>query len=558
MDIDFPMVTRWNKQPPGSKSDSEKSSDGTSASENRSPDQRPTRPLDLDIHRAQVAKENIDYIRHLGLPTPVDTRNAENADEGWVYLNLLINMAQLHTINVTPAFIRKSIAHHSTKFELSKDARKIRWKGGCPPAEPSDESDSGREVITESSPDLKQEPINGKHAKDNSGFASTDSASARFRKSLQSLSSERNRFTDSTDPSTEPSKGTDKSKPASAFDYKPIFLKERALPQDYSLSDESDQIHSRHGIDDPIGQDLSTHGNGISHHYSGKSEDDGLLIYYGNSLFYCDLNPDREAQEGNMTTEIASAPKQVLGLYVTTDHSDQGQHGLTVTNPQDTFNYSVDEERLPSFVLAPMSEIVDRPGEYVELQASGIGGVLPEDHFMVHVRRRLQPFPRKKAPVAAEFPKRGPRPIMDDEIDSTIRFDLPASKLPPPSYVFLPLSSSQSSNGLGCDEYPSESSDDGEVEPSDEYYPAPPAFLSQFSTDASEQRRAADEGDDESGSRFSMGSRHSTKVGDSDTEPDGRSEFDRAAVLSRPIGVNTGSLVATVGDGSAASLTSNP
>jgi len=50
--------------------------------------------------------------------------------EGWVYLNLLCSLAQLHMINVTPDFVRSAVSGISTKFQLSPDGRKIRWRGG--------------------------------------------------------------------------------------------------------------------------------------------------------------------------------------------------------------------------------------------------------------------------------------------------------------------------------------------------------------------------------------------------------------------------------------------
>jgi len=70
----------------------------------RSPEQRPTRPLDLDPNRAQNPSENVEYIRHLGLSTPqLALDESADAPDGrrMEYLNLLINMAQLHIMNVT-------------------------------------------------------------------------------------------------------------------------------------------------------------------------------------------------------------------------------------------------------------------------------------------------------------------------------------------------------------------------------------------------------------------------------------------------------------------------
>ncbi|PBP17935.1 frequency clock protein [Diplocarpon rosae] len=65
------------------------------SSDDTSPSQRPTRPLDLDPDRAQVPADNVDYIRHLGLSTPnFNSENSSDSDvgadsEGWIYLNLL-------------------------------------------------------------------------------------------------------------------------------------------------------------------------------------------------------------------------------------------------------------------------------------------------------------------------------------------------------------------------------------------------------------------------------------------------------------------------------------
>ncbi|PBP22539.1 frequency clock protein [Diplocarpon rosae] len=97
------------------------------SSDDTSPSQRPTRPLDLDPDRAQVPADNVDYIRHLGLSTPnFNSENSSDSDvgadsEGWIYLNLLVNMAQLHIINVTPDFVREALADVSERFQAASD-----------------------------------------------------------------------------------------------------------------------------------------------------------------------------------------------------------------------------------------------------------------------------------------------------------------------------------------------------------------------------------------------------------------------------------------------------
>jgi hypothetical protein len=94
-------------------------------------EQRPTRPLDLDPYRAQVPEENMEYIRHLGFSPPdAEEMKAQPDGHGWIYLNVLTNMAQLHFANVTPMFIQKAITEYSKMLELSPGGRKVRWKGG--------------------------------------------------------------------------------------------------------------------------------------------------------------------------------------------------------------------------------------------------------------------------------------------------------------------------------------------------------------------------------------------------------------------------------------------
>lgn len=93
--------------------------------------QRPTRLQDVDPNRAQVATENMEYLRHLGF-TPPDVLSGKPLEDGqgWLHLNLLVNMAQLHTLNVTPDFVKDALIRYSSRLELSGDQRKIRWKGG--------------------------------------------------------------------------------------------------------------------------------------------------------------------------------------------------------------------------------------------------------------------------------------------------------------------------------------------------------------------------------------------------------------------------------------------
>jgi Frequency clock protein len=557
MDLDLPKVNPGFKPPLESNSESEKSSDGRSASGNRSPDQRPTRPLDLDIHRAQVAEENVEYIRHLGLPTPTGQHDPEHPDDGWLYLNLLISMAQLHTINVTPAFVRKSIAHLSTKFELSTDARKIRWKEFRRGIESSDDSDSCAEIAVGSSPDLVNRPRTSKVTSGNASsdnVASSGSPNEGVSRTLQSLSSERHPCTNPTDISIQPPKLTGTSKPESSFDYKPILVEDPATLHSTIVYDDLD-IASAQGVDEATGQDLNRQADGMNHNYARRFEEDGPIIYYKNPLFYCDMSGNKQARRSNVA-KMSSVSEHVLGVPVPTAWVNEEYDEQSLIHVGNTYNNSAIDDKLPSLDLIPLTDVVDCQDDSLELPASGIGGVLPDDHFMLRVQLKRRRTPVENAHGSARRRFCQTRPSIEDERLTTTRVNLPASKLPPPSYMFIPLSS-ESSAGLDSGGSFSEDPDDSDVGFLEEVYPNRSAMLKRFPTDSSTQHRATGEEGELIDSYESPDTPDSSQGENPYADADGDSGFDRAAVLERPLGIITGSLAVTVGAGSAASVVSN-
>lgn len=58
-------------------------------------------------------------------------KDQEDADpQGYVYLNLLTNMAQLHTMSVTLPFVKQAIRTFPNCLELNEDGTKVRWRTG--------------------------------------------------------------------------------------------------------------------------------------------------------------------------------------------------------------------------------------------------------------------------------------------------------------------------------------------------------------------------------------------------------------------------------------------
>jgi Frequency clock protein len=533
-----------------SKSSSERSSP-PSTSGSRSPDQRPTRPLDLDIHRAQVAEENIDYIRHLGLSTPKFDADRDKYDDSWVYLNLLINMAQLHIFNVTPAFVRRSVSHFSTKFELSKDGCKIRWKGGPSRTELSGDSTSGADATAASSPDTHEQVYSSRRTRRGAGSENVTSKGPTLR--LNSSSSRRRNVSAVAPADIRRQPVTDRARPRSEFDYEPVLLNLRAARLRTNSDEGSDQTTSLQGFDEQTGAELDSHPNNLSRTGPGYAEDDGTIFYYRNPLFYCDMSADKEHHRREaMRVQLAS--DRIVG--VPRPHATQARF------PEDnaelsSFQHEVsmrdhDDESLSAFNLAPLSQVIDQREKYVDLPASGIGGVQPDDHFILNVERKHLKVPLASLKPHSQRRETGRRAVICEEMISSNRIDLLPSRLPPASYIFFSSPSGSSTSVEGDEDYTNDP-DDSEIGPADEDQPAPPAFLTRFSSSSSRPQRVTSESDD-ADSDFLMKLHNSTCSTNSSLSSEHAGELDRDGVVDRMVTV---SLAATAGDETAASFASS-
>lgn len=416
-----------------------------------SPDQRPTRPLDLDPFRAQVPSENMEYIRHLGFTPPdMETGASPQLDHGWIYLNLLINMAQLHTINVTPDFVKTAVAEYSSKFELSHDGRKIRWRGGVD--ESKNSSGSSSEYMSGGSP-FGASGSNEYIKTGNSGSSGSNLDPERRAKRLAKAQ---------------------KQKEQDKFTYTPIFFHkdESEDDEDYYGCDVGSSSYSLLQRQQP--GDSSGLGSSNMHSSSTrKRRDDGPMIFYNKANFCTDLSGDLRGLSARQIDSIDVTKTRVLGIP---------------NNPQSTIESHTSERRGP--YGTPLTDVgaKDAPqtlpsvsnfhfspqysnGESgtpatVDFEASGIGGVHPADNFSIKVRRAYarssspdmpQQPPHKKRLYAqgivkifkdwantrdqdASAKKRSPR--IKEEILSASCKPLPSSSLPPAS--FLPFDSTSS------------------------------------------------------------------------------------------------------------------
>lgn len=370
------------------------------------PEQRPTRPNDLDPDRAQIPADNIEYIRHLGLVPPEllpdATQEAPDVSpdaEGWVYLNLLCNLAQLHMINVTPDFVRAAVSEISTKFQLSPDGRKIRWRGGS----------EGTRLTSDSSAESSQ-----KSARLSSGgFKGSRKSKSKRQKTGHSMG-------DSGSSSKDASKfGPQASFSSDSFHYKPLFVRQDS-PNGVASFD--DTLSSFGPVEDSNLGESRYNLSGSSSWNRKKRRHDGAIIYYSGAPFCTDLSgdPGDASPATYMMSSVQVATESLTRahrpLYRSPSGSNIGIRPLShpiLLATADVALKTDEEEDPPGFATdsgdetseADMELSWSDEAQYLELhplEPCGLGGVLPEDHFMVVVTTK-----RPKVDAAKAITKHG-------------------------------------------------------------------------------------------------------------------------------------------------------
>ncbi|KAG8162099.1 hypothetical protein KVR01_007864 [Diaporthe batatas] len=353
-------------------------------------EQRATRPRDLDPDRVQVPSENMQYIRHLGVTAPKDlgetrfrSQDVSIDAEGWIHLNLLCNLAQLHILNVTPSYIRSAISEKSAKFQLSRDGRKIRWRGGV----------EGTKFSSDSS---------GNSSQRSPETEGTDGSNEQGQRKRQRKSEH------ASDPSDQSHNQTklvpQNSVSSEGFHYKPLFLHNRSSSAETSM-DETGSQASFGAVENSNMNSRSTgfvSGSGSSPRK--KRRNDGAIIYYNGAPFCTDLSGD--PGDVSPATYLASSSQdnaskdteaESPGLNRTMSGSSLPFRPL-VDGPEQT---DVDMDQEPELVTDdgelsesdtgfefPWCDNSEKPQLKplaAQLEPCGLGGVTPEDHFAILV-----------------------------------------------------------------------------------------------------------------------------------------------------------------------------
>lgn len=448
--------------------DMSRSNNPSGSSTSSPPPQRPTRPFDLDPDRAQVPADNVEYIRHLGLSTPrLMTNESEDVDseaDGWVYLNLLTNMAQLHMINVTPDFIRSAVSEVSEKFQLSSDGNRIRWRGGTVGTRLSSDSDASS---------TRNQSHNGSDDVDELTRKRRKLEAGKFDTRATALGATHGHL--------------------KSFQYKPLFRHRNSSSSGANSFDENEVPvdYSRGDMSMPSQPHL-WNGNGRSSSASNSRRDNGPIVFYSGARFFTDLSGDRSMTRGPLHVTCvedqgySTHTHPVLGSAKARDAFPMNRTPSGSILPLRPFRAlawltSEDESEVPSPIASDETDIEfktewsDDSGPATPLmsfEATGLGGTQPADHFAVRVETRRKKFPshkslkhprtlsksyslRKLSHIIAQSSldlsrnlqvKGGTPPLaylsINTEVISTKYVELPPSILPPPTAYYDSVSSS--------------------------------------------------------------------------------------------------------------------
>lgn len=522
-----------------------------------SPDQRPTRPLDLDIDRAQLAADNMQYIQHLGLSTPQFGGSLKEGERSpWMFLTLLTGLAQLHTLNVTPEFIRRAVKKFSQRFELSKDGLKVRWAGGPDGTRFAPDVEKAIEVAAVGQHNSVDDTGTGGSNQTSKTNSTSNAALASYtscedkRSGLQtsSDSNQQHRLPMDTSNVQSSSNLTNNNSTCSAFGYKPIVLRERQTGHD-EYRDSGEFFDTSSGDSSGLAHAFS------KSNLSQRGRDEGLITFYNNPYFCSDFSS--ELEPSNMESTRPFVVGETLGLSVPEiPESPLRSHDATyftaqfAPKPFDVETLS-DEQRakfdasLPKLsMLPPIDEAGEAETMPLEFDVCGLGGVRPEDNFALDVKLHMVTAPDRGQGATIKqlpFSRREYSQKFITTIKSCERFDLLPSKLPPPSYLFFTSGSSSDADELDDD---SDNDDDGSNSPVvNEECSAPPLFLQQFSGDSGEDQADAEDNDVESEIDMLSTARRA--------DPAQVAEQERLYMVNQPGGVQravAGSLAATAGE----------
>ncbi|KAM0746729.1 hypothetical protein T439DRAFT_329432 [Meredithblackwellia eburnea MCA 4105] len=133
----LPIIVESSGQSSSDDSDPERKEKRSREKEKTKPPSPPgtlnAEPSPLPAH----SSSNTHYLREMLKAPPSSSSNSASASSTsrstiaspWLYLNLLLNFAGVHRLNVSIAFVRQALRTKSRYIEVSDDGSKVRWLG---------------------------------------------------------------------------------------------------------------------------------------------------------------------------------------------------------------------------------------------------------------------------------------------------------------------------------------------------------------------------------------------------------------------------------------------
>ncbi|KAL8659314.1 MAG: hypothetical protein Q9226_000487 [Calogaya cf. arnoldii] len=403
----------------------------------------------------RLSPDEVRHSRHLRGASPIAEPSPQATHE-WVYLNLLANMAQLHTLNVTPEFVRKAIHDSSTKLVLSDDGCRVRRRGYSQETgmSPDESCNSAASPLTSSAmpssvkklePDRRSLSTTRKDsAQENSTSYLKDTGSAgRHRSSML------------------------KDASVSSLHYKPMFApRKRRSSQTHDTKD-----------DRSVDSDTTSSSMASGFAQTKTDNQSGPMIFLDRDPFFLDLSRDLpdcdrldRAPYGRLVEEPLGGHDGTTETYRESERRSSSV--LPAVTGEAVHNGSSVYESIPFPSLTIYDDDPPSPpgnsttgAGHKELEASGIGGIQLDDNFAIEVKTEQpsssQPLPPYIDGRPSQTMSRLPNRVIltthhvpaahHRQLISATTTHLPPSPLPPPSYVY-PAFSSYSSSHSGSDD----------------------------------------------------------------------------------------------------------
>lgn len=384
--------------------------------------------------------------------SPTVESSAES-QHGWVYLNLLINLAQLHTLNVTPEHVRLGIQEFSTKLMLSEDGSAVKWRGDLERGAGNSNNPNGiantsialtTTSLTRPESQIQlpkcQVPL---HVHENTGSGDENS-----------LEGVDNLQTSAVDQGA-----------AKRLQYKPIFARHRHRPYKSSyVSSEGSRSSSSHSGEQYV-SDVGESANASN----------GPMVFFDADAFFIDLSSDiTDADDAAAASHSSYADYNSVLLGQRNDppivsSEYERRQDIAISGCKHNEEWTRSTPLLVHGINPTPFHDEERPDDgekqLYHFQASGIGGIQLADNFAIDVKTSLQAashlqqqrlpsikFRDNKNTSSNSRPlyrlPRQPR-ASSTHIISTTTTHLPPSPLPPPSYVYPALSSTSSESEDG-------------------------------------------------------------------------------------------------------------